>query len=106
MWYSAIGYLVTVIFGLIVSLLTGAENPHNLNEDLLSPPVREFLNKLPRGMKETLNLPLNLKHNKATAVAKGVVNVALDISSEKFTQSLHIETAVVNEKFRKISLPV
>lgn len=106
MWYSAIGYLVTVILGLIVSLLTGAENPENLNEDLLSPPIREILQKLPRGLKEALNIPLKLKQNNCSAVAKGVVNIAVDISSEKFTQSLHIEETVVEEKFKKIPLSV
>lgn len=106
MWYSAIGYVVTVILGLILSFVTGAENPRNINEDLLSPPINEFLHKLPRCVKEALNVPLKMKQNGGSAVAKGVVNVALDVSSEKFTQSLHIEAAVVNEKFRKISLPV
>lgn len=106
MWYSAIGYLVTVILGLLVSLLTGAQNPHNLNEDLLSPPIREILHKLPRSVKEALNIPLKMKQNIGSAVANGVVNVALDVSNEKFTHSLHIEEAAIDEKFRKISLSV
>lgn len=104
MWYSAIGYLVTVTLGLIVSLLTGAEDPHNINEDLLSPPINEFLHKLPNTVKEALNIPMKLRRN--GGVPKGMVNVALNVSSEKITQTLHIEATVVGEKFRKISLPV
>lgn len=108
MWYSAIGYLVTVILGLIVSFITGAEDPHNVNEDLLSPPITNFLQKLPRRIKEVLNVPLKVQQNGVTAISKGLVNVALDVSSEKFTQTLRIEATVTgeNEKFRKISLPV
>lgn len=105
MWYSAIGYLVTVILGLIVSLLTGPDDPHNLNEDLLSPPVSDFLHKLPNCIKDALNIPLKCKRNSENLMPKGVVNVALDISSEKITRSLHVE-AHVTGKVRKISLPV
>lgn len=105
MWYSAIGYLVTVILGLIISLLTGPEDPHNLNEDLISPPISNFLGKLPNGLKDILNIPLKIKRNGESAIPKGVVNVALDISSEKFTKSLHVE-AKFSGKVRKISLPI
>lgn len=105
MWYSAIGYLVTVILGVVVSLLTGPEDPHNLNEDLLSPPVLDLLHKLPSYVKEAVNIPLKPRHGCENVVPKGVVNVTLDVSSEKFVNGAHIETKFTG-KIRKISLPV
>lgn len=105
MWYSAIGYLVTVLLGLVVSLLTGMEDPRNLNEDLMSPPVRNLLQRLPKRVKEFLNLPLSVVANGEGAVPKGVANPALDISSEKFAHGLH-HAAKLSGQIRKTSLPV
>ncbi|KAJ8940079.1 hypothetical protein NQ314_010913 [Rhamnusium bicolor] len=62
-WYSAIGFLITVIMGLAGSFATGAENPKDVDGDLLSPPIRNFLNSLPNNAKEILNIPLKESNN-------------------------------------------
>lgn len=42
-WYSAIGSCLTVIVGLIVSFLTGPQDPRKLNPQLISPVVDSFV---------------------------------------------------------------
>lgn len=91
LWYSAIGFLVTIIIGMIVSYLTGFEDPHDVDTDLISPVVYEFLCGLPKSLKEKLNIPLKLNSSGTTKSyangdkdmsMNGVVNVTLDISDE------------------------
>nr|CAH7751225.1 unnamed protein product [Callosobruchus chinensis] len=57
-WYSGFGFLITVILGLIGSVATGATNPKDIDEELLSPPLRDFLHSLSNSTKEFLNIPL------------------------------------------------
>lgn len=103
MWYSAIGFLVTITAGLIISLITGAERPENVGEELLSPPVKKLLDSLSNNVKEKLNIPLKSKAKAKDVRLKGVINVALDMSSEKCVENITKET--VNERFRKTSSP-
>lgn len=84
LWYSTIGFLVTIVAGLIISGLTGFQNPKDVDADLLSPPVRDLLDSLPNNLKERLNIPLKQNHQRPKDIAlKGVVNIAMDISDEK-----------------------
>lgn len=39
LWYSAIGCILTMVIGLAVSFLTGLQDPADLDQDLLSPPI-------------------------------------------------------------------
>lgn len=57
-WYSAIGFIATIILGLLGSYATGFQNPEELDIILLSPPVLSFLQSLPDCVQEKLNLPL------------------------------------------------
>ncbi|XP_011310481.1 sodium-coupled monocarboxylate transporter 1 [Fopius arisanus] len=67
LWYSAIGCIVTVIIGTLVSFLTGPQDPADLDYDLLSPPIRYLLNRSPK------------KH------ITGITNFALELEDEKIT---------------------
>ncbi|KZC04500.1 PREDICTED: sodium-coupled monocarboxylate transporter 1-like [Dufourea novaeangliae] len=39
LWYSAIGCILTVLVGVVVSYVTGFQDPADLDHDLLSPPI-------------------------------------------------------------------
>lgn len=57
-WYSAIGFFITIVLGILGSFATGFEDPREVDGDLLSPPIRNFLHALPDKIKEKLNIPL------------------------------------------------
>lgn len=109
LWYSAIGFLVTILIGLGVSFLTGPTDPQNVDEDLLSPPFKRLYSSLPARTKTVLNLQLvnyNTK-NDSNSDLKGVDNVTLDIADEMtITEKPQnkIETNGTKAK-RKISAP-
>lgn len=63
-----IGCLVTVGVGTIVSFITGAQDPAELDTDLLSPPVKYLLG-------EPVKSP---NHN-----VQGITNYALELMDEK-----------------------
>lgn len=96
LWYSAFGFLVTVVTGLAASLLTNPQDPCRLHPDLISPPVQLLLKSLPNQMKETLGLPVESKDRvdtKDTGILKnkqssevsltgGIINPALVMDNE------------------------
>jgi hypothetical protein len=43
MWYSFIGFSITIIVGLIVSFATGKRDPRTLDPQLISPPIDKFV---------------------------------------------------------------
>ncbi|XP_043468553.1 sodium-coupled monocarboxylate transporter 1 [Leptopilina heterotoma] len=69
LWYSAIGCLVTVFVGILVSYVTGFQDPAELNYDLLSPPVRHILGP-------------PTKPRKVSQI-QGITNLALEMNDEK-----------------------
>lgn len=85
LWYSVISFFVTVLVGLIVSYLTGPTNPEDVDTDLLSPPVKEYLYSLPESIKEYLNLPPKTSPSKTdmNKTKVGIVNVAMDIKESE-----------------------
>jgi hypothetical protein len=56
LWYSLLGFLITIVMGLTVSILTGSLDTCRLDEDLMSPPVRRWLLSLPSNIKQMLRL--------------------------------------------------
>ncbi|CAH2016558.1 unnamed protein product, partial [Acanthoscelides obtectus] len=104
-WYSGFGFLITVILGLIGSVATGATNPGDVDDRLLSPPLRNFLHSLSNTTKEHLNIPL-----KKASFRKGTISM---ISGNKVREAsvrvVDIEIGHINEqikrKIRKISAP-
>lgn len=81
LWYSLIGFVLTLLIGLLVSYLTGFEDPQNVDTDLLSPPVRDYLNPT-KPTKKPLTLHEKISNcSKATLI--GIVNIGLDIEDEK-----------------------
>jgi len=46
MWYAFIGFVLTIVVGLIVSFLTGKRDPRTLDKKLISPPVDKLVHKL------------------------------------------------------------
>lgn len=112
LWYSAIGFLVTVIVGLLTSFIVGAKDPKEVDEDLLSPPFRSFYAMLPKTVKILLKLPIIQPPAKDIKL-NGVVNITLDVSDENIIvdkKAKEIETMTVSEKVeqkakRKISAP-
>lgn len=61
MWYSAIGLLITVITGVLVSWCTGFDDPCRVHADLLSPPFRRFYSRFSNHTKERLHIPIEVK---------------------------------------------
>lgn len=43
LWYPVIGVLTSVIIGIIVSFITGPNNPRLMDPDLFSPVIRKYL---------------------------------------------------------------
>lgn len=96
LWYSAFGFLITVVTGLAFSLLTKPQDPCRLHPDLISPPVHSLLQSLSNQMKETLGLPVESKdrvETKESTIQKnklssevsltgGIVNPALVMDNE------------------------
>jgi len=56
LWYSLLGFLITIVVGLVVSILTGSLDTCCLDEDLMSPPVRRWLLSLSSNTKQMLRL--------------------------------------------------
>lgn len=54
LWYSAVGCFTVVIVGMIVSALTGFQNPRKLDPDLICNTGETMFFFLPRGVKEFL----------------------------------------------------
>lgn len=51
LWYSGLGCAATLVAGLVVSILTGVNDPAQVPIDLISPPVVALLNSLPKRFK-------------------------------------------------------
>ncbi|XP_043266592.1 sodium-coupled monocarboxylate transporter 1-like [Venturia canescens] len=68
LWYSVIGCLVTVVAGFLVSLCTGLQNPADLDQDLLSPPIRALLGTPTKSRSRQI---------------QGITNLALELEDEK-----------------------
>lgn len=60
MWYSAIGFITTIGVGLFISIITKPQDPCRLDMDLISPPIRSFLEGLSTKTKIALNLPVQV----------------------------------------------
>jgi hypothetical protein len=56
LWYSLLGFLITIVVGLLVSILTGSLDTCCLDEDLMSPPIRRWLLSLSSDTKQMLRL--------------------------------------------------
>lgn len=61
LWFSMIGCLITVLVGLITSLITGVQEPGRLDEALVSPPIRSLIACLPNSIKRKLRLPIQVR---------------------------------------------
>lgn len=104
-WYSAIGFLITFVLGVLGSFATGPTNPKDVDGDLLSPPVRNFLISLPNRIKEWLNIPL--KDNGSASAKETIVKEAFTINLELFDQEKrqNMFNEQMKTKIRKISAP-
>lgn len=60
MWYSAIGLVMTMTMGVLISWFTGFHDPCRVNSDLLSPPMRNLYSSLSKNVKEKLKLPIEV----------------------------------------------
>ncbi|KAJ8722725.1 hypothetical protein PYW07_003905 [Mythimna separata] len=60
LWYSGLGCAATLLAGLVVSVLTGVNDPAQVPIDLISPPVVALLNSLPKRFKRALRVPTRL----------------------------------------------
>lgn len=69
LWYSAIGCTLTMLVGLAVSFATGAQNPADVDQDYLSPPIAAMFR-------------MQTKPRVATNV-QGITNYALELEDEK-----------------------
>lgn len=52
-----------MLTGIIVSLITGPQDPCRVHPDLISPPIQVLLQKLPINLKEKLSIPLEVRVN-------------------------------------------
>ncbi|XP_039281245.1 sodium-coupled monocarboxylate transporter 1 [Nilaparvata lugens] len=90
LWYSVIGFCVTIVVGFVTSLLTGVEDPCRVHPDLISPPIAHLLRNLPHSIKEKLSLPIESKSERKSQdlkkcqkpEMKGIDNPAITLESE------------------------
>ncbi|KAJ8917425.1 hypothetical protein NQ315_005471 [Exocentrus adspersus] len=103
-WYAAIGYLITFILGVVVSLITGPTDPRDVDEDLLSPPINTLLTSLPEKVKRTLSISLKRKPSKKDGILKEIFTINLDHFHDG--KNLDISNGGQSRtKVRKISAP-
>lgn len=69
LWYSAIGCVLTILLGLTVSFITGAQNPADVDQDFLSPPIAAMFR-------------MQTKPQASTNV-QGIANLGLELEDEK-----------------------
>lgn len=65
LWYSAIGCMLTMLVGVVVSFITGAQNPADIDQDFLSPPIAAMFR-------------MQTKPCAAANRVQGIVNLALE----------------------------
>ncbi|KAG7212483.1 hypothetical protein KM043_012796 [Ampulex compressa] len=70
LWYSAIGCILTMLVGLFVSFLTGAQDPNELDQDLLSPPIASLFR-------------MQTKPRATNSNVQGITNFGLELDVEK-----------------------
>nr|CAD7446750.1 unnamed protein product [Timema bartmani] len=99
LWYSAIGFMVTVILGIIVSFLTKPQDPCSLDPRLQSPPVRRLLRALPNSWKEKLRLPIedkdvpkplssDIRRKTSNSIyGTGITNLGMRLEDEKLPET-------------------
>uniref|UniRef100_A0A1B6D2P4 Sodium/solute symporter n=1 Tax=Clastoptera arizonana TaxID=38151 RepID=A0A1B6D2P4_9HEMI len=75
LWYSSIGFSATIVLGMVVSLLSGPQDPGRVHPDLISPPILAFFKTLPNPVKESLNLPLESKENVENVIKRNEDNL-------------------------------
>lgn len=86
--------------GLLATWATGPTNPEDLDEELISPAIRNLLYSLPNNVKEYLNIPLKMSHQNE----KLIVDVKqYDLESAKIETVLDNEK-IQNQHLRKTSL--
>lgn len=69
-----IGCMITVIVGTAVSLLTGPQNPADLDSDLLSPPIKKFID--------------SLTTKSSSSNVKGITNLSLELEDDKIKSNV------------------
>ncbi|XP_020296259.1 sodium-coupled monocarboxylate transporter 1-like isoform X2 [Pseudomyrmex gracilis] len=72
LWYSAIGCVLTMLVGLVVSFATGAQNPADVDQDFLSPPIAAMF---------------RMQTKPASANIQGITNIGLELEDEKPRQA-------------------
>ncbi|XP_054271258.1 sodium-coupled monocarboxylate transporter 1-like [Macrosteles quadrilineatus] len=110
LWYSVIGFVVTVVVGLGSSLVYEPQDPCRLHPDLLSPPILSLLQSLPNSVKETIGWPVQSKSStenmggskdisskQKEGENKGVINLGMVMDENNCPRSNGIETkGVIN----------
>lgn len=83
--------------GLLATWATGPTNIEDLDEQLISAPIRHFLNSLPHRAKEYLGIPLKMSRQ----------NEKLIINSKSCDYELgKLESAIENEKNEKFQCKI
>lgn len=88
---------------MIVSAVTGLQDPKDVNFDLLSPPLKNFYTSLSNRTKERLNIPLKTNQAPRDIKLKGIVNPNLNLNDEKPPR---FEEVLDKTENRKISIVV
>lgn len=90
---------------MLTSFIVGGNDLHDIDWNLISPPIKEFLLSLSNKTKEKINIPLKMNSSKTQNKAVvGVLNMALDINEENKIKENEINKDS-KEKVRKISAP-
>nr|XP_034190607.1 sodium-coupled monocarboxylate transporter 1 [Osmia lignaria] len=71
LWYSAIGSILTILVGALVSFATGFQNPADIDQDLLSPPIASLF---------------NMQTKPRANNVQGITNFALELDDEKIVK--------------------
>lgn len=75
-----IGFLITIIVGILVSYVTGFEDPQTIDSNLLSPIISKRLKQV-KAPKKSMTLQEKISECSKSTIM-GIVNIALDIEDE------------------------
>lgn len=84
MWYSAIGCIVTVFIGLVVSCITGPKHPNDIDSELMSPVYKALYISLPNNMQKHFKLRgYDIKKKEVTKEELIMTNISTKDESKK-----------------------
>uniref|UniRef100_A0A6P7F9A0 Sodium-coupled monocarboxylate transporter 2 n=1 Tax=Diabrotica virgifera virgifera TaxID=50390 RepID=A0A6P7F9A0_DIAVI len=101
-WYSGIGFITTILIGLIISLLTKPTRLEDVDNVYISPPIRKLLYSLSDGTKKFLNVPIKKNFPKNNILKETTIKMDQEEYHEIKQNNFNEQ---IKNKIRKISAP-